>query len=42
MPLRKHAYSNLLKILAPKKENVQIKHSDIIHISAQNLDCGTL
>ena len=38
--LRKHAYSNILKILPPKKENFQIKNSDIFHISAQNLDCG--
>ena len=38
--LRKHAYSNTLKILQPKKENVQIRNSDIFHISAQNIDCG--
>ena len=38
--LRKHAYSNLLKILLPKNENFQIKHSDIFHISAQNINCG--
>ena len=25
-PLRKHAYSNILKILQPKKENFQIKN----------------
>ena len=36
----KHAYSNILKILQPKKENFQIKNSDIFHISAQNIDCG--
>ena len=41
-PLRKHAYSNILKILQPKKENFQIKNSDIFHISAQNIDCGYL
>ena len=35
--LRKHAYSNILKILPPKTEN-----SDIFHISAQNIDCGYL
>ena len=23
-----------------KNENIQIKHSDIFHISAQNIDCG--
>ena len=39
-PLRKHAYSNILKILQPKKENVLIKISDIFHISVQNIDCG--
>ena len=38
--LRKHAYSNILKILPPKTENFQIKNSDIFHISAQNIDCG--
>ena len=40
MPLRKHAYSNVLKILPPKNENFQRKKSDIFHISAQNIDCG--
>ena len=40
--LRKHAYSNILKILPQKKknENFQIKNSDIFPISAQNIDCG--
>ena len=38
--LRKHAYSNILKILQPKNENFQLKKSDIFHISAQNIDCG--
>ena len=38
--LRKHAYSNILKILPPKNENFQIKNSDIFHISAQSIDCG--
>ena len=38
--LRKHAYSNILKILPSKNENFQIKNSDIFHISAQNIDCG--
>ena len=38
--LRKHAYSNILKILQPKKENFLIKHSDIFHISVRNIDCG--
>ena len=40
VPLRKHAYSNILKILPPKNENFQIKNSDIFHVSAQNIDCG--
>ena len=40
LALRKHAYSNILKILQPKKKNFQIKMSDIFHISAQNIDCG--
>ena len=35
--LRKHAYSDILKILQPKKDNFQIKTSDIF---AQNIDCG--
>ena len=38
--LRKHAYSNILKMLPPKNENFQIKTSDIFHISTQNIDCG--
>ena len=38
--LRKHAYSNILKILPPKNDKFQIKKSDIFHISAQNIDCG--
>ena len=40
MPLRKHAYSNTLKILPPKNGNFHIKNSDIFYISAQNIDCG--
>ena len=40
MALRKLAYSNILKILQPKKEIFQIKNSDTFHISAQNIDCG--
>ena len=39
MALRKHAYSNILNILQPKKENFQMKSSDIFHISAQSIDC---
>ena len=38
--LRKNAYSNILKILPPKKENFQIKTSDIFHIPTHNIDCG--
>ena len=40
LTLRKHAYSNTLKILQPKKkENFG---SDIfVYISALNIDCGT-
>ena len=33
--LRKHAYSNILKILPPKKLKFSDKNSDIFHISAQ-------
>ena len=40
LALRKHAYSNTLKILPRKHENFQIKNSDIFQISAQNIDCG--
>ena len=36
--LRKHAFSNILKILQPKTENFQMKNSDIFHICAQNID----
>ena len=39
-PLRKHAYSNILKILPPKIWKFQIKNSDIFHIFAQNIVCG--
>ena len=38
--LRKHAYSNILKISSPKTENFRIKISDIFHTSVQNIDCG--
>ena len=33
--LRKHAYSNILKISPPKTESFKIKNSDIFHISTQ-------
>ena len=38
--LRKHAYSNILRILPRKNENLQMKNSDIFLISTQNIDCG--
>ena len=40
IPLRKHAYSNILKTLQPKQGNFPIKNSNIFHISAQNIHCG--
>ena len=39
IPLRKRAYSNILKILQPEKEKFQIKNVDIFLISVQNIDC---
>ena len=36
--LRKHAFSNILRILPPKTENFQMKTSNIFLISAQNID----
>ena len=39
LTLRKHAHSNILRILPPKDENFQIRNSDSFHISAQNIDC---
>ena len=38
--LRKHAYSNILKISPKKLKIFRKKKSDIFHISAQNIDCG--
>ena len=38
--LRKHAYSNILKILSPKMKKRSDKNSDIFHISGQNVDFG--
>ena len=39
--LREQAYSNILKILPPKKnESFQMKNSKMFHISAHNIDCG--
>ena len=40
--LRKHAYSNILKIFELEMKNFHIKNSDNFHISAQNTDCGYL
>ena len=42
MPSRKHAYSNKLEILPPKNKFLKFsdKNSGILHISAQNIDCG--
>ena len=34
----KPIYSNILKILPPKKSKISDKNSDIFHISAQNID----
>ena len=41
LPNTKTLHSNILKILQPKKERFQINNSDIFHISAQNIDCGS-
>ena len=38
--LRKHAYSNILRIYHQKDETFQMKNSGSFHISAQNIDCG--
>ena len=38
--MKKHTYSNILKILPPKKWKFSDKNSSIFHISAQNIDCG--
>ena len=40
MMLRKHAYSNIVRILPPKNVNVQDENSGSFHISAKNIDCG--
>ena len=39
-PLRKRAYSSILKIYNHKRKKIQIKNSDIFHIPDQNKDCG--
>ena len=38
--LRKHPYSNILKIVQTKTGKFPDKTYDIFHISAQNIDCG--
>ena len=38
--LWKHAFSNILKISPPKTLKFSDKNSDILHTSAQNIDCG--
>ena len=38
--LRKHAYSNILKIFTTKNWKFSDKNSNTFHISAQNIDCG--
>ena len=38
--LRKHAYSNTLEILPPKKWKFSYNFFYIFHISAQSIDCG--
>ena len=40
MSLRKHAYSNILRISPPKTEKFQKKNSDIFQFFAQNIGCG--
>ena len=40
LTLRKHAYSNILKISHPKNWKFSDKNSDIFHISAKNINCG--
>ena len=40
--LQKHSYSNILRILPPKNENLQLKNSGSFHISSQSIDCGYL
>ena len=38
--LRKHAYSNTIRIIPPQYETFRMKNSDIFLISAQNIDWG--
>ena len=40
MTLRKHVYSNILKISPPRTESFQIKIWSYFHSAAQNVDCG--
>ena len=40
--ITKTRLSNILRILPPKNENVQMKNSCSFHISTQNIDYGYL
>ena len=40
MPLRKHAYSSILKILPPNNGNFSDKKNLIFFIFLLNIDCG--
>ena len=40
--LRKHTYSNILRILLPNYENFQMKKTCSFHTSTQNIDCRYL
>ena len=33
-------FKHTANFITKKKENFQIKNSDIFHVSAQNIDCG--
>ena len=39
-PLRKHAYSNIVRILPPKKRKLSDEKFGYFHIPAQYIDCG--
>ena len=38
-PITKICYSNILKTFTTKNENFYIKHTNILRISARNIDC---
>ena len=40
MAITKTRLFKYIEHFTTKKENYQIKNSDIFHISAQNIDCG--